>query len=169
MPLKPFDSLPDDSRLWSFGCSRPLGEAEEGEFLDRLDRFLDEWRAHGQPLDVGRDWRDGRLLLVAVDESTVPPSGCSIDALVRTLKSEEELLGVKLVDNSVLWVRDRSGEPATVTRLGFAEKVASGEFGVETPVFDFTLTRLGDLRQGKWETPAGRSWHAKAFRLSPAE
>jgi hypothetical protein len=165
MPLKTLDSLPDDARLWSFGCSRPLEAEEEAAFLSRLDGFLDAWHAHGQPLDVARDWRDGCLLLVAVDERTAPPSGCSIDALVRALKSEGEQLGVQLVDNSVLWFRGSTGLPQRITRSGFADAVATGAIDGRTTVFDFTKIRLGDLREGQWEVPAGESWHAGAFRL----
>lgn len=165
MPLRPFETLPDDARLWSFGCSRPLTHEEATDFLRRLDGFLDSWRAHGQPLEVGRHFVDDRLLLVAVDERSVPPSGCSIDALVHALKTEGERLGAQLVDNSVLWYRDGTGTIQKTTRMGFAAAVTDGDLDGDTRVFDFTTTRLGEFREGRWETQAGKAWHARAFGL----
>jgi len=165
MPLRSFDALPADSRLWSFGCSRSLEPEEQSEFLARIDGFLDRWTAHGHPLDVGRDWRDGRLLLVAVDERTAPPSGCSIDALVRALKDEGERLDAQLVDNTSLWYRDPSGTLRRATRTEFAKAAASGEIDADTRVFDFTVTRLRDVLEGRWEVRAGDAWHARAFQL----
>ncbi len=169
MPLKSFDSLPGEARLWSFGCSRPLHGDEERDFLSRIDAFLDQWRAHGQPLDAGRQWQDGRLLLVAVDESTAPPSGCSIDALVHALKAEEARLGARLVDNGALYYRDATGAIASTTRGEFADLASSGAVDGETVVFDFTKIRLDDLREGRWETTASESWHGRAFRFGVAQ
>src|SRR5690348_17553584 len=89
MPMIPFDQLPDDSRAWVFGADRTLNEQQSQQLLEEVDRFLPTWTAHGAPLTVGRDWRYGRFLTVAVDQSTAGASGCSIDGLFRTLKSLE--------------------------------------------------------------------------------
>jgi hypothetical protein len=32
-----------------------------------------------------------------------------------------------------------------------------------TPVFDNTITTVGELREGAWERPAAESWHGRAF------
>lgn len=166
MPLKPFDTFPDEARLWSFACNRELDAAEEAEFLGRMDAFLDSWQAHGHALDVARDWRDGRFLLVAVDETTAPPSGCSIDALMHTLQAEGRRLNAELVGNSRLWYRDRAGRPTSSSRAEFAAAATRGEVDSETTVFDFTVLSLADVRAGRWETRAADAWHARAFALS---
>lgn len=158
----PFSELPDDARLWIFGSGRPLDEAEERRLLDAVDRFLDGWKAHGTPLSAARDWRHGRFLLVAVDESTAPPSGCSIDSLVHLLKELEEDLGVVLVDNSPVWFQ-QGEEVRRASRAEFLARVGAGEVGPDTVVFDNTVIRVGALRDGEWEGPARESWHGKAF------
>jgi hypothetical protein len=34
---------------------------------------------------------------------------------------------------------------------------------LDTPVFDTTLTALGDYREGRFERPVRDSWHGPAF------
>lgn len=158
----PFSELPDDARLWVFGTDRALDEAEERRLLDAVDHFLENWKAHGRPLDAAREWRHGRFLLVAVDESTAPPSGCSIDSMVHLLKELEEDLGVTLVDNAPVWFRDGDGV-RRASRADFLARAREGVVNLDTPVFDNTVMRVGSLREGEWERPARESWHAKAF------
>lgn len=158
----PFPELPDDARVWVFASDRALSDAEERRLLDAVDRFLEVWNAHGAALGAARDWRHGRFLLVAVDESTAPPSGCSIDAMVQLLKELERDLGVTLVDNAPVWFRE-GDEVRRASRAEFLTRVREGIVGPETTVFDNTVMRVGDVRRGKWERPARESWHGKAF------
>ena len=100
--------------------------------------------------------------MVGVDEASVPPSGCSIDALVGILKEEGERWGVDFLDHGPVWFRSE-GEIRRVPRLEFKAMANRGEVGPETPVFDNTVTRLSRLRRGGWEKPASESWHRRAF------
>ena len=162
MPRVEFDQLPEDARVWIFSAERPLTRSEQLRLLGEVDGFLDQWGAHDTPLTAGRDIRYDRFLFVAVDQRAVGPSGCSIDALVRQMKALQAEIGVELVNHAP--VLFRQGEQINrVSRDQFAELVACGDIDVGTTVFDTTLTRLGDVRQGRWETRAGDSWHGRAF------
>ena len=79
--------MPQDARTWVYFANRALSESEVQEFLDGLKSFAAGWESHGKALDAS--WRlcGNRLLFVAVDESTAPATGCSIDASVAYLKS----------------------------------------------------------------------------------
>lgn len=161
------EHLPGDARLWVFGTDRALSPNEERHLLGRVDAFLEGWKAHGRPLSAGWAWRHGRFLLVGVDESVAPPTGCSVDALVRTLKEAEGELGVRLVEKNPVWYRDPvTGAILRVSRAEFREKGQRREVDAETVVFDPALTRMSELREGRWERPAGAGWHR---RLLPAE
>ena len=81
----PFPSLPADARLWIFAAARPLTDAEQQRLLGLVDAFLDRWTAHNHPLTSARELRYGQFLFVAVDESSAGASGCSIDAMVRSM------------------------------------------------------------------------------------
>ncbi|MEX2531473.1 MAG: hypothetical protein WD960_11935 [Gemmatimonadota bacterium] len=162
-PQDPFAALPDTARLWCFGVSRELEPDEEGRLLDAVDRFLAGWKAHGHPLAASRDWREGRFLLVATDDRITPPSGCSIDALVRGLRELEQDLGMEMVGGGPVWFRQGGGDGGVrrVSRAEFKTAAREGVVGPETIVFDLALTRVGELREGRWERPARNSWHAR--------
>ena len=157
-----FPHLSDSARMWGFGVARSLDPAEEGRLLSRVDAFLDGWKAHGHPLAAAREWLYGRFLLVAVDEDTTPPSGCSIDALVRSLSDLENELGTEIVGGAPVWYREgpRDEEIRRVSRAEFKAKAEDGSVAADTIVFDLSVTRVGDLRRGRWESPAANTWHA---------
>ena len=162
MPIVPFATLPDESRLWVFGVDRTLAGDEQESFLSAVDLFLETWAAHGAPLICGRDWKWGRFLLVAVDDASVPPSGCSIDAMVGVLRDQERRLGVRVLDNTPVWFVE-DGEVRRVSRAEFRKLAEEGAVGPDTVVFDNTVTSLKDARSGRWEGPARACWHQRAF------
>ena len=165
MPRVAFDALPLDGRLWVFGAERALDADEEALVLAEVDQFLEGWKAHGVPLRGARTMREGRFLMVGVDASGVPPSGCSIDAMVRSLRELEARLGVGLADHGPVYYRANSGEVRRVGRGEFRRLAEAGEVGPHTRVLDTTLTHIGSLEEG-WERPARETWHA---RLLPTE
>ena len=162
MPRIGFEQLPEHARLWIFAAQRELDDPERARVLEEVDRFIDQWKAHDVPLTAARDWRQGRFLMIGVDEQAAGLSGCSIDALVRRMKVLQEELGVELVNSAP--VLFKNGETIErVSRERFAELAEAGAVSLETPVFNNTLTRVGDLRAGCWEVRAEDSWHRQAF------
>lgn len=159
MPLVKLENLPDDARTWVFGADKTLEATASETLLSEVDRFLSQWKAHGSPLTVGRDWKYGRFLTVAVDQSTAGASGCSIDGLFRTLKALEPKLGASLVTSGLVFYRDAGGAIRSVDREGFTALSAEGKIQHGTGVFDPTVTTLGEWR-ARFELDAGRSWHA---------
>jgi hypothetical protein len=162
MPRIDFAQLPADSRVWIFSADRVLSNDQQTQLLASVDGFLAQWGAHDMPLTAGREIRYDRFLFIAVDQQRVGPSGCSVDALVRQMKTLQQELGVELVDHAPVIFR-RGDEIARVAREEFLALVADGEVSLDTTVFDNTLTRLGDVRDGRWETNAARTWHGRAF------
>jgi len=162
MPQIPFESLPDDARLWVFAAAHPLDSAGSAALLGEVDRFLSQWAAHSSPVVAGRQLRHDRFLLIGVDERATGLSGCSIDALVRSLRALESRIGAALVDAPPVWYRG-SGGIETVTRDAFESLAAQGSVGPATIVFDNTLASVGELRAGRFELPASQTWHGKAF------
>lgn len=157
-----FERLPDQARLWVFASEHPLSGGERASLLAGVDGFLSRWKAHGAPLAAGRAWLYDRFLAVAVDESVTPPSGCSIDALVRMLKGMEAEIGSGLVDNTPVYYRSPRGIER-VSRGRFRKLADAGDVTPDTPVFNNTITRLEEFRGGKWEGPARHSWQGRAF------
>lgn len=168
MTDRSFAGMPPHARLWIFAAPRPLADAEASRLLARVDDFLTGWHAHGHPVVGARDWLHDRFLLIAADEEATGVSGCSIDSLYRVLRDAEREIGVPLLDSSRVWFRDPEGEVRSETRPEFRERVARGEVGEDTVVFDQTVASVGAMRAGEWERPLRESWHARAFRVGAA-
>ena len=117
MPLVPFETLPDSARVWVFGSDRPLSEEATEKLMKAVEGYLDQWKAHGEPLTAAYEWRFGRLLVIGVDQRSAGASGCSIDGLFRVLQGlEPELGGARLVGGGRVFYRDSNGEVQSVER-----------------------------------------------------
>ncbi len=158
MPLVDFSSLPDDARVWVFGSADALSGASEAALLSSVDDYLSDWRAHGSPLTVSRDWRDGRFLAIAVDQRDEYASGCSLDALFRVLRNIESEIGTSILDNSRVYFRGADGSVRWTDRGGFAELGQAGSIGGQSRVFDLSVQTAGEWRR-RFERDVADSWH----------
>jgi hypothetical protein len=159
MPLVEIEALPDDARAWVFGADKTIEAPASVVLLREVDGFLSRWNAHGAPLTVGRDWKYGRFLTVAVDQSTAGASGCSIDGLFRSLRALEPKLGASLVTSGLVFYRDTKGVIKSVDRDAFTALGAEGKIPPGTHVFDPSVTTLGEWR-ARFELEVAQSWHA---------
>lgn len=146
------DQLGNDAPIWIFGISPALDAAQSATLLEAVDAFLDTWAAHGTPIRAARELRERSFLLIAADERN-EKSGCSIDRMFGTLRQLERDLRVSILDSTRIFIRD-AGTVRALPRPEF--RSAADE---KTPVFDTTADRLGHVRAGAWERPAGESWH----------
>ena len=162
MPRVRFDELPDDGRLWVFPLSRPLEDHETDRCSSVVEAFLHQCAAHGVSLRCAHQLREGRFLLVGVDVDAEAPSGCSIDALVGQLRTLGEELDVTFIDHTSVWYREED-EVRTVSRTEFRSLAKVGSVSSDGSVFDTTLTRVGQARDGSLERPARDTWHGRAF------
>lgn len=157
MPVVSFEALPDSARVWVFGSDRPLRADGTAALLSGVDAYLADWKAHGAPLTVGREWHADRFLIIAVDQSTAGASGCSIDGLFRVLQQLEKEVGSSLVSGGRVFYRDGTGAVQSTSRDEVASLAAGGAISKDTVVFDTTLTDLGNYR-ACFERPARQSW-----------
>jgi hypothetical protein len=157
MPVVPFETLPDASRVWVFGSDRPLSETGSTALLKGVEEHLTNWKAHGEPLTVGSQLRDDRFLVIAVDQSTAGATGCSIDGLFRVLQALEAKVGASLVGGGKVFYRDTNAVVQSTTRDQIPTLVQSGAITKDTVVFDTSLTDLGAFRNG-FEKRAKESW-----------
>jgi hypothetical protein len=153
MPLTAIEKLSDDAYAWVFGVSPALDASKAAPFLSRIDGFLEQWAAHGNPIRSARELRDGSFLIIAADSQS-ERSGCSIDRMFGTLQQLEREMGVKVLDPSRVFFRHGDGRIDAMSRAEFREKADA-----HTIVFDTTVETLGDIRNGKWEKHAEESWH----------
>ncbi|MCC7438388.1 MAG: hypothetical protein IT211_07795 [Armatimonadetes bacterium] len=166
MSLIPFQALPPESRLFIFSADQQLSSDQLATAIPTIEAFLGQWTVHKEDPIVGYQIRYGQFLLVGVDESKLPPSGCSIDALTRFMKELENKVEVGWLDGPEVLYRNAEGIQGT-SRQQFATLAARGEVDAGTVVFNNSIQRLGELAEN-WEIAASDSWHGRAFTLKEA-
>lgn len=146
------DQLSNDAHIWIFGISPALDASGSETLLRHVDAFLEQWASHGTPIRGARELREGSFLVIAADQDC-ERSGCSIDRMFGTLKALERELQVQILDSNRIFLRE-GGSVRAVPRPEFRNAA-----NADTPVFDVTAERLGDVRSGAWERRAADSWH----------
>ena len=154
-----FDSLPDTSRVWIYQADREFND-EELELLEKkLRDFTDNWTKHSKPLKASYQIRYRCFIVLSVDESFRPVSGCSIDASTSFIKSLEAEFGVKLIDRML--TAFKTGEGIQIVNLSeFKELARSKKIDKETPVFNNLINDKSELTS-RWEIKAEDSWHSR--------
>jgi hypothetical protein len=129
-----------------------------------MSRFLAQWTSHEH--EIAPSWQliHNQFAIIAVDETSVSLSGCSIDSMVRSLNDFNSAAGLTFSNsgNNVFY-RDQSGAVQCVDRLDFRELARRRAVDESTIVFNNVISTVGEYRAGKWEVPMRDSWHIDAF------
>jgi hypothetical protein len=156
--LKPFHTLPPSSRLWIFAADRMLSPSEIATANAYMTNFLTSWKAHGADVEAGFELQHSRFLLVASTNAMADPSGCSIDAMTRAVRELGQQLGVNFMPGANIYYMSGSAVEA-VDRPTFKQLAKQGTIGDQTTVFNTMVTSIEEMQSGKWQLPAGESWH----------
>lgn len=143
-----FTQFPDQSKVWLYQSNRALNADEIKDLEHQLLTFVKGWAAHGNEL-----WATAKVLnpyfaVVAVNDSLVPPSGCSVDASVQHIKEIGEEMGINFFDRMILTIQD--GEVVKQIHFSDLEKYDTAL------IFDPLITSLGELR-AEWPRPIRNS------------
>ena len=157
--LAPFETLPDDSRVWIYQCSRSFNSEEIVAIEKLLNEFIEEWTAHGSDLKAGYELRYKRFIVLALDQSKTSASGCSIDASVHFIQRLEKQFKVELLDK--MNVSYKQGEYIAYKDLTEFKKMARQKaVSKNTIVFNNLVANKHEYKE-HWEVPASESWHAR--------
>ena len=156
-----FDKLPDSARVWVYQANRPLADGETVAIEEALQPALSQWAAHGQPLLASAKVIDNRFVVVGVDEGYNLPSGCSIDASMRTLQKIGQEVGVDFFDRSAA-VQLADGTVRTFALPMLKSAVTDGVLTPDTTVFN-TLVKTKAEFLADWQIRAEDSWLKRYF------
>ncbi|SIS50833.1 hypothetical protein SAMN05421766_102477 [Zobellia uliginosa] len=157
--LVEFNTLPDASRIWIYQANRSFTEAELAEIRNELNEFITEWTAHGSQLKAGYEIKYKRFIVLALDQSAVAASGCSIDASVHFIQHLEKKYNVELLDK--MNVSYKQGEHIAYKSLIDFKKMAKQKAVSKNTIVFNNLVANKQEYQEHWEVPAGESWHAR--------
>ena len=158
-----FCPMHPQSRVWIFQSNRPLSDAEVVEIDALLDRFAKAWTAHDLALKASGSVYHNRFVVLVVDETQAPASGCSIDKSVHFLQGLEQQYRITLFDRLHLAYRSE-GSIHTLHRSDIAAALADGRISADTVVFHNLVATKAEFDQS-WERPLRDSW---AGALIPA-
>lgn len=157
-----FDQLPDDARVWVYQANRPLSDEDVTTIRQALQPALSQWAAHGQPLLASALVVDGRFVVIGVDEGYNLPSGCSIDASVRTLRELGGQIGADFFDRSAA-VQSADGSVRTFALPTIKAAVADGSLMPDTTVFNALVQTKKEFLTN-WRVRAADSWLKRYFK-----
>ncbi len=157
-----FDKLPDNARVWVYQANRPLTDGDVKTIEEALQPALSQWSAHGQPLLASARVIENRFVIIGVDEGYTLPSGCSIDASVRTLQDIGRQVDADFFDRSAaVQIADGSVQIFALPALKAA--VTQGSITPDTTVFN-TLVNTKVEFMVNWRIRAVDSWLKRYFK-----
>ena len=157
-----FSIFGDAARLWVYPFRDPLTGPPRSLLGQTLNGFLPTWASHGARVEGRFLIHEDRFVLL-VGNSPAGISGCSIDSSVENFKMLRDRHGLDGLDRSLVFFRDTAGRIQAEHFFDFQKLVSSGRIVPDTPVFDTTITTLGELREGGLEKPFQDSWHGARF------
>lgn len=157
----PFDTLPEESRIWIYQSNRKFSDEEIAEIEVDLKQFIENWAAHGTSLTASYLLKYNRFIILAVNQELQVATGCSIDASVVFIQGLEKKYNVDLLDK--MNVTFKVGEHvAHKTLIDFKKMAKDKAVTGETIVFNNLVNNIAEFNES-WETPASYSWHSRFF------
>ena len=157
----PFESLPEESRIWIYQSNRKFSDAEMTEIEEALQAFLKDWAAHGTSLESSYLLKYNRFIIIAVNQEVQAATGCSIDSSVQFIQNLEQKYNIDLLDK--MNVTYKTGEfIAFKTLIEFKQLAKSKSVSENTIVFNNLVNTIEEW-QDFWEIPANESWHSRFF------
>ena len=150
-------------RIWIYQANRQLTNEEADFLLKKMDKFTEQWAAHGKQLAAQALLKYNQFLILKINEGIVKATGCSIDKSTDILKIIQQELGLDFFDRMQIAYRDANGIK-TVSRTEFESLIESGKIDENTIVFNNMVGNSQELEM-KWEVPFKDSWHAQVFQL----
>ncbi|ADR23295.1 hypothetical protein MATR_28560 [Marivirga tractuosa] len=158
-----FNDLDKSSRLWVYQADRPFTEEEKQFVLQNGKVFVENWTAHNKALNSSIDVKYNQFIVLSVDETKAPATGCSIDKSVHFIKALENELKINLLDKSKIAFL-KNGEVVLEKLSSIKSKVESGEISESLMTFNNMVTTKDEFDKN-WLIPASESWMARFFKL----
>jgi len=156
-----FKDLADNSKVWVYQSNREFTTNEVDEISILIEKFVGNWKRHGDDLKASYQIKYNQFIILAVDESYNNISGCSIDASANLFKQIEDKYNVELFNKLNTAFKD--GDNINIVSLSeFQKYVSEQKINTKTTVFNNMVKTKKEL-ETKWEVAADKSWHSRYF------
>jgi hypothetical protein len=156
-------NLPSHSRLWFFGAHRTLSEHEIEILNEAMAAFVASWTAHGAQLSADFTIQHEAMLIVGVDETVAPPTGCSIDKVFQLLKDFQSKTGIDFFQRTLIW--EAFCNTSEIYSVESAKQsIESGKLKSNSLIINTLITQLDQARESMY-IPLNESWVAPKLGL----
>lgn len=156
----PFDTLPDNARVWVYPISRTLNDQECAQLEAMLESFVQNWLSHQREVHGSGLILENRFIVLAADESVTDVSGCSIDSSVRFIREVEQTFHVSCFDRSHVYFLGQSGSLESIDFRDLHQAWNQGIIDEQTLVFNLQAAHVDDVRR-KWLLPLKSTPYSK--------
>ena len=137
----PFDTLPEESKIWIYQSNRKFSDDEMAEIETNLKEFVENWAAHGTGLTASYLLKYNRFIILAVDQEMQMATGCSIDSLGTVMREIDQEFQLGLFDRmKASFIQD--GETKTLKLQDFRLGLKNGTIPNDIEVFDFVIENI---------------------------
>lgn len=141
-----FESFPENSRVWVYTANRFLTEQDKRFIQSNLNNFLSQWKTHGTELYADAAILHDSFVVITVNESKVPSSGCSVDSSVRFMKGLGKELNIDFFNRLSVIIKKND----ELKRIHYNDISEYPEWKLFNPI----VGTLSDLREN-WLIPIG--------------
>lgn len=154
-----FESLAPSSTIWIYQSNREFSGNELEIIITKIEKFIAEWKRHGEGLKASYQIKYNQFIILAVDEDHNEVSGCAIDSSVNLMKQFERAFDLDLTNK--LNVSFKDNENLNIVSLSDFQKFAElGKINSETIVFN-NMVKTKEEYTKNWEVTADKSWHQR--------
>lgn len=157
----PFNELSDQARVWVYQANRKLSQQEMKFISEAGIAFTKGWTAHSKDLKASVEIFYEQFVVLSVDESAAPATGCSIDKSVHFMQTLEQELNIQLLDKSqVAYLKNDQVQLVPLPRI--KEMVSAGELAHDSIIFNNMVTDVLSFNE-MWQVKAKDSWMSRYF------
>ncbi|MBX9850327.1 MAG: hypothetical protein K2X86_01055 [Cytophagaceae bacterium] len=138
-----------------------MNETAKNTLAAKIRDFIEHWDSHGTPVKASWTLNHDRFLIIAVDDQSNDPSGCSIDKSVKFLKEFEAETAISFLERSSLAVFEEN-QVKTYEIKDLKNTVQQGKITPKTLIFNNLAPTLADLSEN-WCIPAEKTWLSRFF------
>ena len=151
--------LAPDSKVWIFAPNPLLKESDVSLLEERLNEFASSWVSHDNKLKCGATVLYNQFAIIAVDNSFVVSSGCSMDTLHRFISTLNIEFEVDFLNRNVFQYLD-DGAVKLIKQGELKTALQENKITSKTLFFDKLVDKLDDLRS-EFLKPIDSFWMAQ--------
>lgn len=157
----PFKELSADAKVWIYIGDNRLNQAEKNELLGKLEPFLSRWKSEGKEFKSSYELIDDQILVIGGVSEGFALSGCTMDALKKTVMKWDETLKMNFTLIPKFCYRQEN-KIICRSQADFKKDIQAGLVSQDTIVFDNTIQSIEAYRNGI-EFPLSKSWHNRVW------